>query len=68
MTVTVIAKKFHVLKILIVFNLNVNYVFAQELIMTINAAHEHREIIKLLIREYDVNLNDKRSYFIHVVI
>jgi len=36
--------------------------------VAIDAAHGHREIVELLVREYGANLNGRRSYPIHAAI
>ena len=68
MAAAVAAGKSHALEILIATGLNADYVSAQGSMVAIGAAHGHREIVELLVREYGANLNGRRSYPIHAAI
>jgi len=58
-------KKICVLKMLIATSLNIYRLFFKKLMMTIIIAHKSFEVMKLLVKEYDVTLS---SHSIYVVI
>lgn len=58
-------KEIRTLKSLIAINLNVYRLFLKKLLITIIIAYERFEVIKLLIKEYNVTLE---SYLIYAII
>lgn len=58
-------KEIYTLKLLIVIDLNVYWLFLEKLLMTIIIAYEKFKVMKLLIKEYDVIL---KSYLIYAII
>jgi len=58
-------KEICILKLLIAINLNVYRLFLEKLLIIIIIGHEKFEVIKLLIKEYNVTL---KLYFIYIII
>jgi len=58
-------RKIYALKMLIATSLNIYRLFFKKSMMTMIIAHESFEVMKLLMKEYNVTLS---SHFIHVAI
>lgn len=71
LTTIVIVKKMRAIKLLFTIDQDVNKLFfslQKESLITIVIAHEYCDVVKLLMKKYDANIDNVESYFLYVAL